>query len=140
MPTSPLFHGLADLERNYAFFGRLAGIRGGVPLHSPRGLPSDCASETLDAYCVEVGKGHISLETAEKWVQGGSSTWVFPWTGTWGQVTNPDWHNASWLTLDEFANVVEGQQSCPATCALLAAAESLAGSGCEPRFVFWFDN
>lgn len=75
------------------------------------------------------------------------------------RVSNPDWHSASWLTLDEYERTIQIYKEkirklveedpeynsiedgiLPEYEAILSAMKSLESNGYVTRVVFWFDN
>jgi len=80
--------------RNYGLFAILAGVRnywGINPIAEPRGVPDDVSDETLGEYATECDE-----QQATKWISKGYSKRLRN-----GQVSCPDWHSASWFTLEE---------------------------------------
>jgi hypothetical protein len=100
------FGGQINLGRDYQMFGVLAGVRDDSrQLFSPRGLPEGKLSYQIDDYMririadegTEPTEGEVTLATAQSWGEeitelNGKPRWV----------SNPDLHNHSWLTLDEY--------------------------------------
>jgi hypothetical protein len=151
--------------RDYALFGKLAGVRSDTPsLFSVRGLPNDLgysAQRDSRLYIVENNStredGCATLERANQWVKdrGGKIHYNKEGKPTW--VDHPDWHSHSWLSVGEFdavliatANITYEHEEIGTShkhgpCddyyyALLAAMYDLKSRGNEVRVVFWFDN
>jgi hypothetical protein len=97
-------------------FGLMANVRncysdGKLPvLVEPRGMPEDaCYTATDDnrIYISETeSEDYVSMETAKRWVNSGSSKFINDNDGNPTWVTQPDWHSHSWLTTSEFENVL----------------------------------
>lgn len=112
------FGGRINPDRNYLMFWLMADVRGygNSGLFKPKGLPeglSYSAEEdnliyiTDDKKC-ECGEcGCVSAEKAAKWVKSGSSEYKYNSEGKITWVTHPDWHSHSWLSLEEFRQVLE---------------------------------
>jgi len=102
--------------RNYAMFGLMANIRncysdGKLPvLVEPRGMPDDAAYSTEDDNRIYISEtkseDYVSMETAKRWVESGSSKFINNKDGNPTWVTQPDWHSHSWLTTSEFESVL----------------------------------
>jgi hypothetical protein len=102
--------------RNYAMFALMANVRncysdGKLPvLVEPRGMPEDaCYTATDDnrIYISETeSEDYVSMETAKRWVNSGSSKFINDNDGNPTWVTQPDWHSHSWLTTSEFESVL----------------------------------
>lgn len=163
---SPL-GGQLYLPRDYIMFGLMAGVRTHPENASKaKGIPDDLGWESLDDYYLRVvddydsesgysNPGYCSPERAEKYVRENGSIWREGYgpDSKYPQLTNPDWHSASWMTTRELNNVFHAYISetrkiesivwadggifpDPAWRAALAAMKELP----EPRLVFWFDN
>jgi hypothetical protein len=146
------FGGRINPGRYYGIFTLMAGVRGNESeaMFQPRGLPSDVASEARgdNQLFISVVKetNYVTPEQAEKWVESGSSKYVYANLSddnkpAW--VTHPNWHSHSWLTADEFSKVIEKAQkncACVRYAAILAAMRTFEKAGYESRLVFWFDN
>lgn len=133
--------------RNYTLFGLLAGVRGeNSPYYPVRGIPSDigyCASSDYWLYISHDSKDqerNCSPEQAEKYIQYGSH-----YNEDRTLVSHPDWHSHSWLSITEFATVLDRYHTIPLHPsaieyrALLAAMRVL-NEEYDVRIVFWFDN
>ena len=163
------YEALADGEflmpPDYRLFAALAGVRsepGFAPMVLPRGIPNDLSQYVADRYFVPVldsGRAaewqigeHVTPEEAQKLVEGGKSHWLTnettqPFTpSTGGHIAHPDWHSASWLTIDEVRQSLEHAdyllaeapdefQSLIEYVNALAARKDTTG-----RLLFWFDN
>jgi hypothetical protein len=106
------------LGRNYTLFTLMAGVRHDPrtdtynPLFEPKGLP-DRTSHSVDwAYSLHIttnkdlydSESFCSPEDAQRWVDKGYSRWL---NAKHDAVSHPDWHSASFLTVDELERVVE---------------------------------
>ena len=102
--------------RNYAMFGLMANVRncysdGKLPvLVEPRGMPEDAGYTATDDNRIYISEtkseDYVSMETAKRWVESGSSKFINDKDGNPTWVTQPDWHSHSWLTTSEFENVL----------------------------------
>jgi hypothetical protein len=102
--------------RNYAMFGLMANVRncysdGKLPvLVEPRGMPDDATYSTADDNRIYISEteseNYVCMETAEGWVNSGSSKFINNKDGNPTWVTQPDWHSHSWLTTSEFESVL----------------------------------
>lgn len=117
-----------DVERNYALFAKMAGVRNRdeniEPIALPRGLPKDVSFMTQYASDFDGSDGHSHsyLESAEvamleKWYR--TQSWAKPF-GFYKQF--------GFLFGNSFDGFAQGYRDCyPATLE-------------DFRFVFWFDN
>jgi len=140
------FAGQLSLWRDYNLFGKIAGVRGEGPVFPLRGMPDDLGYEASGDCCLYINdenpdqEGHCSRENAERWVESGISEWK--WDKR--KVTHPDWHSHTWLSTDEFRQIL--QMPCEhgsvheCYLAALAAMEALQAAGNHVRIVIWFDN
>lgn len=142
-------------SRDYTFFSLLADCGRGY--HSPvipnRGFPEgECSYVVREAYYLQVSdefadhEGYVSIEQADSWVKSGLSQEVAT-SGSTRLVTHPDWHSVSWLTYEEFAQVIATWLTLapdymydPEWDAMLVAMRTLEDRGHKTRLVFWFDN
>ena len=102
--------------RNYAMFGLMANVRncysdGKLPvLVEPRSMPEDAGYTATDDNRIYISEtkseDYVSMETAKRWVESGSSKFINDNDGNPTWVTQPDWHSHSWLTTSEFENVL----------------------------------
>jgi len=102
--------------RNYAMFGLMANVRncysdGKLPvLVEPRGMPEDAGYTATDDNRIYISEtkseDYVSMETAKRWVESGSSKFINDKDGNPTWVTQPDWHSHSWLTTSEFESVL----------------------------------
>lgn len=147
--------------RNYSMFGLLAkGVRSdftnGIP---PKGMldydemgyytADDCYMWIADKG-TQPDLGEISYESAMSLISGSYPKKIIYRNGKPRFVANPDWHSHSWLTTQEYENVIENYQNLPVDYswgditeykALLAAMKELESTGeYVARVVFWFDN
>jgi hypothetical protein len=131
-------------NRDYVMFGILADVRRDGCVYPPKGIPENMAFQTKWDYCLFVTDGDsdsdgcTSRANAENWVANGYSKWM---DDEHTQISHPDWHTPSWLSVDEFETVVNKRKKhewemSPEWDAILSAMKSLP----ESRFVFWFDN
>lgn len=138
--------------RNYAMFGILAGVRMETEFsYEPSGLPDNLGWESRsdnELYICEDGsEGCATMESAERWVESGSSLFIKNLKGENTWVTNPDWHSHSCLTADEYKKALEfyateygSKYPEPEYYVVLACLEKFNELGFESRIVFWFDN
>jgi hypothetical protein len=140
-----------DLGRDYTLFGVLAGVRGGTPVYSPRGLPEfkemgfatsrDYWLQVTDApaceFCGECN--HVSPQDVAAWrvktIEVGGITYA----------QHPDWHHPSWLYHHELEKVVEAYPDDKGYLGRLKGVMSMmkALNGKKrkrSRLIFWFDN
>jgi len=101
--------------RNYAMFSLMADVRNYDDEKLPvlvkrRGMPEDAgytASNDNRIYISETkSEDYVSMETAKRWVESGSSKFINNKDGNPTWVTQPDWHSHSWLTTSEFESVI----------------------------------
>lgn len=131
-------------DRDYLMFGLLAGVRRDGCIYEPRGIPQNIGFTVKSAYHLFVidgetdSEGMTSRENADRWVNSGISEYI---EENW--ITNPDWHTPSWLTVEEYENVLKAREQDvdygtpdQEWYAILAAMKTLKNA----RFVFWFDN
>jgi len=157
--------GSININRNYALFAVLAGVRDDYrnpvgALIEPKGVPdkmsfwveNDLFLHVVkdDEYENERRGGNFRIcpaSSAEVWAA--RSCHLSPngyKNDSKNSVFHPDWHNHSWMNIDELSKALRKYTSkfgCRApsdTKAVLAAMRSLKKDGYEPRFVFWFDN
>ena len=149
--------------RNYTLFTLMAGVRYDPridkyhPLFGPRGLPDRLSWSTEREYGLRVtesealadAEGYCSVENASEWTKSGHSVWLDDEHTT---ISCPDWHSASWLTVEELEKVKEAYESIevgeiktytvPKTFdAIIAAMKELDGeTPGRSRLVFWFDG
>ena len=130
------------LPRDYEIFGLMAGVRGGIAIYPPKGLPD---KETLSfdfknsyyLWIYEDSERGATESNAARWVAAGYSSYVEEDKA----VTDPDAHTPSWLTKMEFENVLKRLDYTSIEYdAVLAAMESFELNGFDARIVFWFDN
>lgn len=110
------FGGSINPGRNYAMFGLMANVRncysdGKLPvLVEPRGMPEDAGYTATDDNRIYISEtkseDYVSMETAKRWVESGSSKFINDKDGNPTWVTQPDWHSHSWLTTSEFESVL----------------------------------
>lgn len=142
-----------DCNRDYYFFGKLAGVRGGKALIEPKGIPKDVGITAKYDYLLFVTKKEsanneeksCTLEQAERWVREGSSKWWIERKRTKDWVTNPDYHSMSWLTSGELARVFdacrnEDESVSPVWQSIFVSLKEMEKAGDKSRVVFWFDN
>lgn len=145
------------IDRDYAFFAVLAGVRNCedafTPVSAPRGVPKDVAWTAKEAYTLHVSdgptashsEGDATKEDAERWLRQGISQW-WDSDARWPRITHPDWHSASWLTASELEiadqryreRYPSGNSQLAAIVAMLKTLEN--GKPGMARLVFWFDN
>ncbi len=101
--------------RNYLMFSLMAGIRSDYSDIKPKGLPDDIGYNAsgdnfifivADSEPQQYSEGYVKASVAERYVKGGSVYKMnFEGKPTW--VSNPDWHSHSWLSLEEFKQVLK---------------------------------
>jgi len=114
------FGGCINPGRNYALFNLMAGVRGwvgdGDKLFKPKGLPEGIGySADQDNYlyittgeeCKCGESRSVTVETAKRWVESGSSEYKNNHSGKPTWVSHPDWHSHSWLSVAEYREVLE---------------------------------
>ena len=132
-----------DLPRNYLLFGLLAGVRQRIdvePVSLPKGLPDKVSWPVERRYTIYISD--VERDKVQQWLANG-------WSTLWRnhRITNPDWHSASWLSVDELEEVERRYDSYVANhhliqirnnvlAAIIAAMKMLPAG----RLVFWFDN
>ncbi|MDP6047606.1 MAG: hypothetical protein QGH94_00075 [Phycisphaerae bacterium] len=154
-----------SMPRSYDLFAALAGVRGDLdsaPKFAPRGIPDDISRETAGRYFVpvmdsataaewQVGE-HCSREEACRLVEEGHSHFIGDKTSppllptTDSYISYPDFHDPSWLTLDEIHDALA--HASPPHANIPAEFQLLLGymeniQECmrmQVRIVFWFDN
>lgn len=149
------FGGRINPGRDYHLFGMLAGVRGGLgrgAIFPVRGKPRDmgicAASDAIMRVSEERAgsDGYIDKKTAEEWIRRGSAEWI---GNRKEAVTHPDWHDFTWLTVEEFADVLHlaedddrrGYRIGEEYWAIAAALREIERRGdFNARVVFWFDN
>lgn len=92
-----LFAMLADVRNGRGFAGDKTG-EGFNPICQPKGIPKDASFEVMRKFCIREDADH-SRDVLRGWVERGMSTVVK--LGPVMEVTHPDWHSASWLTVEE---------------------------------------
>jgi hypothetical protein len=111
-PYWSCFAGRYNPGRDYKMFGLLANVRCDGALFPPRDLPAGEHSYQVDDYMriwigdeKDASERTCTLEQAQKWSAQGET--IIPKNdGTPGWVTDPDLHSHSWLTLDEYRQVL----------------------------------
>lgn len=147
------FGGRFNPGRDYAMFGKLAGVRGEgrnaiVP---PRGLPTGrLGFSTSDDWWLYIsdtggeGEGVVPRAKAEEYARyapPGENPYRLGSAGEIRWVRHPDWHTASWLTRVEYdAALLSVGGHDVAYDAVSAVMSVFARAGQETRVVFWFDN
>jgi hypothetical protein len=134
------------LNRNYAIFALLAGVRDyeewGAVI-KPKGFPLDSDNYDYWLWIAEDSEsGCCTLENAEKWVAQKHSIW-HPNDEKKIRVSSPDWHTASWLSKEELQKVINRYEELVSEqyklyqyYAILAVLQAIPDS----RFLFWFDD
>jgi len=109
------FGGSINPGRNYAMFALMADVRNygddKLPvLVKRRGMPEDAGYTATDDNRIYISEtkseDYVSMETAKRWVESGSSKFINDKDGNPTWVTQPDWHSHSWLTTSEFESVL----------------------------------
>lgn len=164
-------------DRVYGMFAVLANVRNydhfNLKGTEPRGIPDDICLDTLRRYADKVISdeeykekeekdfdscaGYVSKTDAEEYVRKGYSRYIelqdkrlTYYNGTY--CTDPDWHSASWCTVDELEKAfdtvfrdkdgnINFESDYIEWIALIGAMNGYEASGeYECRAVFWFDN
>ena len=142
--------------RNYFMFALLANVRNYDELPVPyalRGMPDDAGYDSgYDNRLYisnEFDEHTVTMERAEQWVKSGSSKFINNERGEPTWVTHPDWHSHSWLTTNEYENVINLYLAQPFAKpfglepryqVVLASMKAFEQLGYDARIVFWFDN
>ena len=140
-----------SLDRDYAVFAKLAGVRNHgdeiVPISEPRGLPQNVSwtvSGEDNLFVVEKDEnesGTCTKEQADGWVARGISKYKDE-----KHISNPDHHSHSWVSLQEYEKALSELSGiikyklAVEYFAVLSAMKTIAENGYEVRLVFWFDN
>ena len=145
-------------SRSYELFALMANVRNSSgwdrdsiePVLYPKGIPNDLSWATECSYFLGVDSKRVdhksvSLESAQNWVDNGLSVIKSEESRKevkeGDRVSCPDWHNASWMTLDELREVNKRYKYVHLELrATIAAMASLKRSGQDVRVVFYFDN
>jgi len=146
------FGGRINPGRDYWMFALLADVRGSGALIEPRGLPENLGWQSQSDNRLYISdtngddEGNCTLAQAQSYALHGS-TIINDNEGKPTWVTHPDWHSHSWLTVDEFQQVLEAYERKTKHKAgleyraLLAAMRAIEDEGKnDVRLVFWFDN
>lgn len=151
--------GRIRIGRDYYLFGLIAGVRGNLhPVVPVRGLPKTQSIDVKHDSCLYVNNdakdsnecdgNTCTAAQAIEWVEQGSSEYV----DNGRYVTHPDWHNYTWLTLDEVKEVLKqykksidkdqfGNSNVAILYAIIGAMSGLEKvEGYKSRLVCWFDN
>lgn len=153
--------GRSNPGRDYGMFGLIAGVRGGEALFPPKGLPSGAIGwETKDDAFVRVtenGNPHdqcgcpdsyeMSRPQAEEYLAKGYAQEIErDKDGNLTRITHCDWHSHTWLTTEEFNQILEAysdrfdSEPPAAYFALYASMLAMESRGLQVRLVCWFDN
>lgn len=107
-----------SVGRNYTMFALMAGVRYDPrtdtdfkPLFAARGLPKSISWSTEREYTCVVSDEHAAkgweryctTEEAHRWLDHGHSKWYNEGRKI---ISGPDWHHASWLTVDELEQCI----------------------------------
>lgn len=153
------FGGRFSMGRDYELFGIIAGLRTTEDTkHIPlRGVPENMGYETReDWWLYIVADDDESKESREarfsdamRWAgidddkcKPGRSAIKVDDKGIPTYVQHPDWHSATWLTVEELEVYLwrKNELMDARYKAILAAANSFIASEYDVRFVLWFDN
>lgn len=152
-----LTNGTIEIARDYRLFAALAGVRGNIsPLIPPRGCPSPYSRETFCEFHLLVQdrsdgdslwERGIWREDAEMLIDRGKASRVSRAPGLCDAITDPEYHNLSWLNRLELLASLEYAELDPAKLGVefrivldaLRALDDEYGSG-HSRIVFGFDN
>lgn len=115
----------------------------GLYVRAPRPEPKKGEEPEPEPY----EEGTCSYEDAVKWTESGWSRTISAGAG-W-RISNPDWHTASYLFLEEVMEVQdryrqrgrsEGLHGYSQPLNAIVAAMKALGARSRARLVFWFDN
>ena len=146
------FGGRINPGRNYNIFGMIAGVRSNdEPMFPVRGEPENMSFlAAWDAYLYvtdgDEGEGSCTRKNAESWITAGYATGVYDTSGKLTKVSHPDWHSQTWLTSEEFGQLLDSARKKHVGFgiqwdALRAAMKALEDGGDnDVRVVIWFDN
>lgn len=160
------FGGRLNPGRDYLMFSLLSdGVRGSYDESlPPKGLPPKdelSYESSADAFLYisdekdssKIGNNECTLESAIRWTQGGYRQIYNDRNGNPRWVDHPDWHSHSWVTAEEYAQVLENYKKLSERFndglggnynlgydIILSMMRTIESRGAEPRLVFWFDN
>lgn len=144
-----------NLGRNYAMFGKLAGVRSSGPaIVKPRGIPHDIGYDATHDWWLLIDDKHADSEAfcsqaqAENYPKYGSRIQAVGEGGNkyaCARVEHPDWHTPSWVSAEELVSAISAVDlEYPGDCleyrAMAAAMKAVEAQDYECRLVFWFDN
>jgi hypothetical protein len=146
--------------RHYALYSALTGVRPGLhdpePLFKPRGLPSTCSEEVIEAFfslIMEVGeeppcwwRGSITNRAhAEECVRDGDCFYRDHWETPRALVSHTEYHHPSWLYRSEIWEAlgqhgILADELSPHMRGVLAVMQELEGwfGATGVRLVMWF--
>ena len=148
------FGGRINPGRHYRLFGLLAGVRGGMPIFKPKGMPETCSHDARQDNLLSISEygsdGTVSASKAAEYVKYGHSKYIEAANGNKKAfITHPDYHSHSFLSLKEYVRVLnmyekefdDGKYSAPPEYyAIKAAMVEFEKMGYAVRLVFWFDS
>jgi len=149
------FGGKLNPGRDYLMFAIISGVRDygkEYTMFNPKGLPSDLGGFTnaenliyiSDEVCDCGAEVACTLKSAIEWEKYGQKITYNQGKATW--VTHPDWHSHSYLSYDEYKQVVYKYYSFQDRISkleykiVLDIMKSFIYNKCSVRIVFWFDN
>ena len=135
--------------RNYWMFGLIAGVRSEfIESYNAKGIPIDLAYSASSDFklfiCNEPEPGCCTLDDAKRYQSYGRK--IEYRDGEPIFVEHPDWHTPTWLTIEEFENVITTHNKMdyahkePEYEAILSAMKKLEEFNNEVRIIIWFDN
>lgn len=152
-----LTRGVVEIARDYRLFAALAGVRGDItPLISPRGCPLPCSGVTFSEFHLHLQDRRdgdslwergIWRDDAEMLVGRGQATRVSGLVDGSAAITDPYYHDMSWLNRAELLGSLEHAELNPTELGVefrivldaLRTLDDEYGAG-HSRIVFGFDN
>lgn len=128
--------------RNYVLFGHMAeGVRYDTDdAFSQRGFPDDADWGTKEKYYLALDT--LTEDNIERYKSFGCKIIDEFDKPYW--IKHPDWHSASWLTLEEFEKAVElasvAEEDYGVPDEYRAIVAYMKALNVPTRVVFWFDN
>ena len=130
-----------NMPRNYWMFGLLADVRNINNLNRhPKGLPDKISYGTHNDAFIVISKvkseDTCTIEQAEQWRVEIKD----------GYAEHPDWHSHSWLTYEEYREILTDYKEAFNESydfeydIVLTIMEKIIQRNIETRIVFWFDN
>ena len=146
------------IPRDYNLFAVLAGVRSYdefLPLYPPRGFPDPASVDAINSFHINIldheserlDEEDVMREMAEEWVKNRESYIRDSWIKKNGFVSDPNYHNPSWLYLKEIKKAFDHSpyklKNMPkeifVVLDILESFENNFGKE-SARILFWFDN